>query len=140
MVAKYVDRKQHRKRKDIRPLEFLACTRQATSNTVFRFFLKLHVYFTKSTFCTLIEMKTFTSQEKRVSVLRRWRRERWWGRRWPSPLILHWQPWGLGEAGRNRSRCVLLEVWRDLLNKTKDKGYHSENYLLPAVTFSPLKI
>lgn len=61
MVAKYVDRKQHRKRKDIRPLEFLVWTRQATSNTVFRFFLKLHVYLTNSTFCTLIEMKTFTS-------------------------------------------------------------------------------
>lgn len=69
----------------------------------------------------LMGLKMLTCYEERISVLRRWRRERWRWWRWPSPLVLDWQPWGLREVGRNWSRCMLLEVWRALFNKAELK-------------------
>lgn len=96
----------------------------------FRFFWTLHVvgyavtvqsHFTKGGCYLLMGLKMLTCYEERISVLRRWRREwwRWWG--WPSPLVLDWQPRGLGEVGRNWSRRMLLEVWRTLFNKAELK-------------------
>lgn len=83
------------------------------------YILKLHIHFTKNTFCTLIEMKMLTSYKKGISFLRRWRRQGWGWWWWPPPLVLDWQPWGLWEVCRNWSRRMLLKVWRNLFNKTK---------------------
>lgn len=96
---------------------------------------------TWNVFYMLVSMGMFTCEEERVSVLRRRRRERWW--RWwgPSPLVLDWQPWGLGKVGRNWSRRMLLEVWRALFNKTEPRlKLPCRNLSTARYNFFPLKI
>lgn len=96
---------------------------------------------TRSGIFMLMAMQTLTCYEERISFLRRWRREWWWWWRWPSPLVLDWQPWGLGEVGGNWSRRMLLKVWRALFNKAELRlRLPSRNSPIACYNFFLLKI
>ena len=127
----------------------MAATSPVASNRMFwssgpskHFILcSVSVYHTTSGLCMLMERKMLTWYEERISVLR-WRRREWWGRWWwSSPLILDWQPWCLGEVGRNWSRRMLLEVWRALSNKAELRlRLLSRNSSIACYNFFLLKI